>query len=105
VAAVERYRLAQAEAETLVPALLAYRELLTETAAEAITIPDASLRLGLLLEMAKGEEDGSSLEQFRRQVLASAYALGERYRYDAAHGKNVAFLATRLFDELKADAC
>jgi exopolyphosphatase/guanosine-5'-triphosphate,3'-diphosphate pyrophosphatase len=36
-------------------------------------------------------------------VLASAFALGERYRYDAAHAKNVAHLATRLFDELRAE--
>src|SRR5262245_16222236 len=100
---IERYRLSQAEAETLVPALLAYRELLTETGAESLTCPDASLRLGLLLDIVKSEDDGTSLEQFRRQVLASALALGERYHYDAAHAKNVAQLATRLFDELRAE--
>ena len=43
---VEQYRLPQSEAETLVPALLAYRELLVETSAERITVPDASLRDG-----------------------------------------------------------
>jgi len=101
---VERYRLAQAEAETLVPALLTHRELLSETGAQTLTIPEASLRLGLLLDLLRSsEEDGTSLLQFRRQVLASAYALGERYRYDAAHAKNVAHLATRLFDELRAE--
>jgi exopolyphosphatase/guanosine-5'-triphosphate,3'-diphosphate pyrophosphatase len=82
---------------------LAYGELLSETGAESLTCPDASLRLGLLLDIVKSEDDGTSLEQFRRQVLASALALGERYRYDAAHAKNVAHLATRLFDELKAE--
>src|SRR4029079_7153949 len=40
---------------------------------------------------------------FSRQVLASALALGEKYRFDAPHGKNVAFLATRLFDEMQAE--
>jgi exopolyphosphatase/guanosine-5'-triphosphate,3'-diphosphate pyrophosphatase len=99
---VERYRLAQADAETLGAALITYRELLTETSAEAVTVPDASLRLGLLLDIARSEE-GIGIEQFRKQVLASALALGERYRYDVAHAKNVAFLATRLFDELKAE--
>jgi exopolyphosphatase/guanosine-5'-triphosphate,3'-diphosphate pyrophosphatase len=100
---VERYRLAQAEAETLVPALLTHRELLSETGAQSLTIPEASLRLGLLLDIVRSEDDGTSLLQFRRQVLASAYALGDRYRYDAAHAKNVAHLATRLFDELKTE--
>jgi exopolyphosphatase/guanosine-5'-triphosphate,3'-diphosphate pyrophosphatase len=100
---VERYHLNQADAETLVPALVGYRELLTETSAETVTVPNASLRLGLLLEIARSEDEGSGLELFRRQVLASALALGERYRYDAAHAKNVAQLATRLFDELRGE--
>jgi exopolyphosphatase/guanosine-5'-triphosphate,3'-diphosphate pyrophosphatase len=99
---VERYRLPLAEAETLGPALIAYRELLFETAAESVTVPQASLRLGLLLDIAKSEE-GMGIESFRKQVLASAEALGERYRYDQAHAKSVAHLATRLFDELRAE--
>ena len=35
-------------------------------------------------------------------MLASAEALGQRYRFDRAHGRHVAMLATRLFDELPA---
>jgi exopolyphosphatase/guanosine-5'-triphosphate,3'-diphosphate pyrophosphatase len=101
-ALVERYRLPPAEAETLVPALLAYRELLLETQAERITAPDASLRMGILLDITRAEE-GQVAEDFGRQVKASAAALGEKYRYDAAHARNVAQLATRLFDELKPE--
>ncbi len=99
---VEKYRLPQADAETMVPALLAYRELLLETTADRIVVPDASLRVGLILDIARSEE-GRGIEDFSKQVLASAAALGEKYRYDAAHAKQVAFLATRLFDELKAE--
>jgi exopolyphosphatase/guanosine-5'-triphosphate,3'-diphosphate pyrophosphatase len=99
---VEKYHLPQAEAETLVPALLAYRELLLETAAETVVVPDVSLRAGLLLDIARSEE-GGGIEDFGKQVLASAEALGEKYRYDATHGRHVAFLATRLFDDLKAE--
>ncbi|PYT06063.1 MAG: phosphatase, partial [Acidobacteria bacterium] len=99
---VDRYRLPPADAETLVPALLAYRELLLATSAEEITVPDASLRAGILLDLAVGE-DARRREDFNRQVLASATALGEKYRYDAAHAQNVARLAVRLFDELKAE--
>ncbi len=39
----------------------------------------------------------------RRQVLARAEALGERYRYDARSRATVARLSVRLFDELQAD--
>ena len=43
-----------------------------------------------------------AIEDLRKQVLASAAALGEKYRYDAAHARKVAELAVRLFDELTA---
>jgi exopolyphosphatase/guanosine-5'-triphosphate,3'-diphosphate pyrophosphatase len=99
---VERYRLPQAEAETLVPALLVNRELLVETGAETVLVPDASLRAGLLIDLARVEE-GHGIEDFSKQVLASAQALGEKYRFDAAHAKNVAHLSVRLFDELKSE--
>jgi exopolyphosphatase/guanosine-5'-triphosphate,3'-diphosphate pyrophosphatase len=98
---VESYRLPLSEAETLVPALLTYRELLLETGAEEIVVPDASLRAGLLLDLVT--EEGHGIEDFRKQVLASAAALGDKYRYDAPHARNVAHLATRLFDELSSE--
>ena len=44
------------------------------------------LRGGLLLDMVRGEE-AQGIEDFRRQVLASAAALGEKYRYDAPHAQ------------------
>ena len=99
---VERYRLPQSEAETLVPALLAYRELLLETSAERVTSPDSSLRTGLLLDIARSDQP-QGIEDFRKQVVSSAAALGERYRYDAPHARNVADLAGRLFDELRSE--
>ena len=99
---LERYRLPQSEAETLVPALLAYRELLLETGAERVIVPDASLRLGLLVDLAR-VDDGQGIEDFRRQVLASAAALGEKYRFDAPHARKVAEISVRLFDELRAE--
>ena len=99
---LERHALAVPEAETLVPALIAYRELLGETQAQSVLIPAASLRFGLLLDIARRDES-HGIEDFGKQVLASAAALGEKYRYDAAHASNVAQLSTRLFDELKSE--
>ncbi len=99
---VERYRQRLAELETLVPALIVYRELLLETQAEQVLVPEATLRAGLLLDMVRTEQ-GHGIEDFSRQVLASAAAIGDKYRYDAAHGRQVAALAVRLFDELRAE--
>jgi exopolyphosphatase/guanosine-5'-triphosphate,3'-diphosphate pyrophosphatase len=36
-------------------------------------------------------------------MLASAEAVGHRYRFDRAHGRHVAKLATRLFDDLRIE--
>jgi len=99
---VEAYRLPLVEVETLVPALIVYRELLLETQAQTVLVPEATLRAGLLLDLLRTDE-GQGIEDFSRQVLASAAALGERYRYDARHAKHVAALAVALFDDLRSE--
>jgi len=100
---VERYGLQQAGAETLVPALLTCRELLRRTRSDTLLVPDASLRAGLLLDMARSETGQGSAEELRRLVLASAESLGEKYSWDAAHGRHVASLAAGLFDQLSEE--
>ena len=94
---VERFRLNAGEAETLVPALLAYRTILSETAAQQLIVSDASLRMGVLLDLAAGGRLNAS--DFQAHVLASAEAVGQKYWFDAEHGRHVAFLAGRLFEE------
>jgi exopolyphosphatase/guanosine-5'-triphosphate,3'-diphosphate pyrophosphatase len=96
---VEAFRLRAGEADTLVPALLVYRTLLVETAAQQLLVSDASLRTGLLLDVAAGGR--LSAADFEVQVLASAEAVGHRYRFDAPHGRHVAHLAARLFDDFR----
>jgi exopolyphosphatase/guanosine-5'-triphosphate,3'-diphosphate pyrophosphatase len=99
---VERFRLPAVEAETLLPSLLVYRTLLSETAARKLVVSDASLRTGVLLEVA--EADGRlSADDFERQVLTSADAVGHKHRFDRDHGRQVAMLSIRLFDELRTD--
>ena len=99
---VERYRLPLTELETLVPAILVYRELLLETQAENVLVPQATLRAGLLIDMVR-EDQGQGIEDFSRQVLASAAALGEKYQYDASHARHVAALSVRIFDDLQSE--
>jgi exopolyphosphatase / guanosine-5'-triphosphate,3'-diphosphate pyrophosphatase len=99
---VERFRLPAVEAETLLPALLIYRSLLTETAARKLVVLDASLRSGLLLDLADaGGRSGA--EDFENQVLASAEALGHKHRFDRDHGRHVAALAMQMFDAFQED--
>lgn len=94
--------LSQAEAETLAPALLVYSELIRVTKARTVTVSNATLRHGLIVDLSRSE-GGLGIEVFSRQVLASARAIGEKYNYDAAHARHIAHLALRLFDELKSE--
>jgi len=99
---LQTHGLSQADAETLGPALLVYSELVRATDAPNITVSNATLRHGLIVDLARSEA-GLGIEVLSRQVLASARALGEKYSYDAKHARNIANLALRLFDELKAE--
>ena len=99
---VDRFRLPTVDAETLVPSLLVYRTLLAETSARRLVVSEGSLRAGLLIDL--NEPEGPlSARDFEQQVLASAEALGRRYRFDREPGHQVAMLAGRLFDELKEE--
>ncbi len=98
----KRHGLPFAEAETLIPALLVYHELLHNTRSRQMIVSHVSMRDGLLLELARnvtGQED----ESISQGVIHSAMTLAEKYRVDPDHAQNVADLSVRLFDELQAD--
>ncbi len=98
----KRFGLPFAEAETLNPALLVYQILLHAAGVSRMIVSQASMRDGLLLELAReatGEED----DAVYRGVVHSAMTLGEKYRVDLDHAQNVAETACRLFDELLPD--
>ncbi len=97
---VDRFHLPAVEAETMMPSLLVYAGLLSETTARRVIVADASLRTGMLLDLAQPEA-ALRTEDVHQQVLASAEALGHRYRFDRAHGRQVARLAVQLFDLLQ----
>ena len=61
-----------------------------------------SLREGVLLDRF-AETGGTRQRNLQNDAhLAGAEALGERFGYEAAHGKQVAMLAQQLFDQLKS---
>jgi exopolyphosphatase/guanosine-5'-triphosphate,3'-diphosphate pyrophosphatase len=98
----KKYGLPFSEAETLVPALLVYQQLLHETRAKRMIVSHVSMRDGLLLELAhhvRGEEDTALVHG----VIHSAESIAEKYRVDLDHARNVAEMAVRLFDELQPD--
>jgi exopolyphosphatase / guanosine-5'-triphosphate,3'-diphosphate pyrophosphatase len=101
-ALVQKYSISYLDAETLVPALLTYQQLLKETQAQDITISDASIRAGILQDLAPTEQ-GKRLKRLSIQILSAARSIGRKYHYDENHAERVRELSVRLFEELKTE--
>ncbi|MCX7023163.1 MAG: HD domain-containing protein [Spirochaetes bacterium] len=99
---VERFRLRYDEAEAFAPGLTVARLFLERTSAEDLVVPLASMRDGLLVDLAGGP-DSKFRKTLDAQVLASAVSLGRKYRFDEAHSKHVASLAATIFDRLASE--
>lgn len=97
---VRRFHLTFPDAETLGPALLAYRQLARDFELDRLFVSNVNLRDGLLQDMA-GE--GGWSEDLGRQIVRAAIELGRRYQFDEPHARRVAALATRLFQELEPE--
>lgn len=87
------------QADTLVTALLMYRQFLEGTRAERLVVPQTSIREGVLLNLASGPDEQIQ-EEFASQILASAVSIGRKYHFDEEHALHVARLALSLFDQL-----
>lgn len=96
------YGIPFADAETIVPALLVYHELLRATPAKELLVSEVSMREGLLGDLTHTlAADEAAV--FRKNAIQSARGIGEKYHYDPAHGQHVAELAGALFDFMRPD--
>jgi exopolyphosphatase/guanosine-5'-triphosphate,3'-diphosphate pyrophosphatase len=98
----ERYHLSFGNASTLAPALLLQREVVQSTKADRVFVSNASIRDGLLLDMAR-RTTGEGKETYTRQTVASAVGIARKYRSDEKHALHVASVATSLFDEMRPE--
>jgi exopolyphosphatase / guanosine-5'-triphosphate,3'-diphosphate pyrophosphatase len=94
---VRRYHLTFPDAETLGPAVLIYTRLAQALRLKQLLVSTATLRDGLMLEMAY---QGSWSEQFDQQVIYSALQIGWKYDFDQRHAEHVAQSCRVLFGAL-----
>lgn len=97
---VRKYKLLFTEAETLAPTLLAYVQLARSFKARHVYVSPATMRDGLLVDMAAG---GTWSDEFFQQIVRSAMDLGRKYQFDEAHAVHVARLCGTLFDVLRQE--
>jgi len=88
------------KAEAFVPALLVYDYLLRRTGAERVVVPMASVRTGILRELA-AEVSGLGQGELARLPTTSALHLGRRFQFDEQHARQVTRLSLSLFDQLQ----
>lgn len=89
------------EAESLAPAFLVYAELIRLSQVDRLLVPNASMRDGLILHMARSIESGSTV-LFPDQTIAAAVNLARKYQADEQHGLQTAALARAIFQATRA---
>lgn len=99
---VKKYSISYMDAETLIPALLTYMQLLKETQAKAVIVSDASIRAGILQDLLPADQV-KRIKQLTNQILSAARTLGRRYQFDEGHAERVRELSELLFDELRSE--
>ena len=94
---VREHKLTYQDAETLAPAVMSIALAARALKVREVHVVQATLRDGLLREMAMRDYRSSGFEE---QVVYSALTMAARYGTDEAHVKNVEASAVALFDEL-----
>jgi exopolyphosphatase/guanosine-5'-triphosphate,3'-diphosphate pyrophosphatase len=97
---VRKYHLNFPDAETLGPSLLTYARLAEAFKLKNLFVTNATLRDGLLKEMATG---GAWTDQFKDQVVRAAIDLGRKFHFDEDHARQVAGLCRQLFEALREE--
>jgi len=97
---VKKFHLSYPDAETLSPALLFYTMLARRLSLKSMLATDISMRHGILIEMTKTEPSG---DDFRRQIIRSAWETAKKYKAEEAHARHVAMLCGSLFESLKEE--
>ncbi len=89
------------EVELLIPAMLILDNFIEASEAREITFTNTEMLTGLLSEMTMTIRGENPLMSFRRQMVRSARAIGERYFYDRTHARVVTEFSLGLFDALR----
>lgn len=84
-------------ADVILPAAMIFHEIMVLADADILTIPDASLLDGILLDMVDSEQN--SFHSSQRNLLAWARSLKQKYNVDQEYANAVSTLAVSLFDQ------
>ena len=95
-----RWGLRADRADVIVPAAAVLLRIAETFRVGAIVAPGVGLKEGILEELTSKHFARWDWEVEERAVEDACLRLGRRYQFDEAHGRHVATLATRMFDDL-----
>lgn len=98
---MSRFDLKEDRADVVFPAALVYDRVVRLVGGAEVFVPGVGVKEGILLDLVE-DLTGPAVHATRieQQLLNAGLALGRRYRFDEAHGRQVARLAVSLFDQL-----
>ncbi|NIP81585.1 MAG: HD domain-containing protein, partial [Gemmatimonadetes bacterium] len=101
-ARMEELDLRPDRADVIVPAAHIYLRVAELAGVPEVVVPHVGVKEGVLLDLVEDVTTHTlHADRQERQIYGAALALGRRYRFDEAHGRQVAMLALSLFDQLQ----
>lgn len=89
------------EADIILPAMIILKHFLDVTPANRAWVPAASLRLGLLADVADEHLDTVRKADFANDILTSSWFLANKFDIDVPHADHVVKLALTIFDQTR----
>lgn len=94
-------KISKKQAEVIIPSMVVFLKFLKLTKASYIYCPRISLRHGILADMADDIFETSRKKDFEQDIISSVKFIGEKYRIDKKHSKQVREIALKIFDNTK----
>ncbi len=95
---MRRWGLKADRADVILPAAIVYAAFAREAGAKRLLVPHVGLRDSVALDLLLGGGGKDARERLERERVASAVALGRKYRFREEHARQTARLALRIFD-------
>jgi exopolyphosphatase/guanosine-5'-triphosphate,3'-diphosphate pyrophosphatase len=97
---MERWGLKADRADVIVPAGIVYTRFAEVAGAGLLLAPHVGLRDAVALDLLLGSGRPGARERLEEERVASALALGRKFRFDEEHARRTARLSLRIFDRV-----
>ncbi|MDD3225414.1 MAG: HD domain-containing protein [Clostridium sp.] len=95
----EKFNINGKEAKLLMPSSVIMETFLNMTDAKGVYVPKVSLRHGMLIDMLSNKLNPENKKIFEDDIISTVWHIGEKYRIDKEHAKEVENLALFIFDK------